>query len=137
MDKEKENCVETLLSDFQTQVEKSLIRHKSIIDIMTKMEEYNARMNRSIAKSVTRCGCIEINASKQNYDSDTLEEFAKTASNHVKGDICPSCKENLEREMGAYLFYLIALCNTFDIEIAKVLDTEYANAKALGFFSMK
>lgn len=135
MDKDK-SCDE-ILYDFQHQVDNSLLRHRSILDIMTKMEEYNSRMNRAIVKSCTMCGCIEINAKKQQYDGETFEESLKTVSSHVTGELCPVCKENLEREIGSYLFYLMAMCNNFNIEISDVLDREYFNTKTLGFFSMK
>ena len=59
----------------QEQVEKVLIRHKSILDITTKLNEYATRINRAVAKSVTSCGCIEIHATKQNYDKDSLHEI--------------------------------------------------------------
>ena len=133
----KDKSCDEVLYDFQHQVENSLLRHKSILDIMTKMEEYNSRMNRAIAKSCTMCGCIEINAKKQQYDGETFEESLKTISSHVKGELCPVCKENLEREIGSYLFYLMAMCNSLGIEISDVLDREYLNTKTLGFFSMK
>ena len=133
----KDKSCDEVLYDFQHQVENSLLRHRSILDIMTKMEEYNSRMNRAIAKSCTMCGCIEINAKKQQYDGETFEESLKTVSSHVKGELCPVCKENLEREIGSYLFYLMAMCNSFGIEISDVLDREYLNTKTLGFFSMK
>lgn len=133
----KDKSCDEVLYDFQHQVENSLLRHRSILDIMTKMEEYNSRMNRAIAKSCTMCGCIEINAKKQQYDGETFEESLKTISSHVKGELCPVCKENLEREIGSYLFYLMAMCNSFGIEISDVLDREYLNTKTLGFFSMK
>ena len=44
--------------DFQNQVEEVLIRHKSILDIITKLDEYTSRINRAVVKSVTSCGCI-------------------------------------------------------------------------------
>ncbi len=35
-------------NDFQEQVSRVLIRHKSILDIMTKLDEYNSRINRAV-----------------------------------------------------------------------------------------
>ena len=58
---------------FQEQVSELLIRHKSIIDIMTKLDEYTSRINRAVAKSVTTCGCISIHAEKQNFDGNILK----------------------------------------------------------------
>jgi hypothetical protein len=123
--------------DFQNQVDNVLIRHKSILDIITKLNEYTSRINRAVIKSVTSCGCIEINATKQDYNRDSLEEIKNNMKNHVDGNLCPGCKEILQEEVGAYLFYLAALCNTLDIKMSDALLNEYSNMKALGIFSLK
>ena len=52
-------------ADFQAAVSVCLIRHRSVLDVITKFQEASARVNRAVAKSVTVCGCMEINASKQ------------------------------------------------------------------------
>ena len=59
-----------IYDDFQNSVNDSLLRHKSIIDLLTKYSESSARVNRAIAKSVTNCGCIEIHAKKQNLSTE-------------------------------------------------------------------
>ena len=51
---------ETSCQDFQANVEKYLIRHRSVLDIMSKYQESTARVNRALAKAVTECGCISI-----------------------------------------------------------------------------
>ena len=84
--------------NFQEQVSKVLIRHKSILDMMTKLDEYNARINRAVAKSVTSCGCISINATKQDYSKETFEEMLDSTKTHVEGNICDGCKEVLMRK---------------------------------------
>ncbi|CCQ94261.1 conserved hypothetical protein [[Clostridium] ultunense Esp] len=123
--------------DFQAQVEDVLIRHRSILDIITKLDEYTSRINRAVIKSVTYCGCIEIHATRQDYNRESLEEIKNNMQNHVKGNLCPSCKEILEEEIGAYLFYLSALCNALDINLSDSLLKEYRNMKTLGIFSLK
>lgn len=123
--------------DFQGQVEEVLIRHKSILDIITKLDEYTSRINRAVIKSVTSCGCIEIKATKQDYNKDSLEEIKNNMKNHVEGKLCPSCEEIIQEEIGAYLFYLAALCNALDIDMSDALLREYSNIKALGIFSLK
>ncbi|EET85405.1 conserved hypothetical protein [Clostridium carboxidivorans P7] len=55
---------DVIFDDFQNAVDESLLRHKSILDIMTKLQESNARINRAIAKSITNCGCIKLTAEK-------------------------------------------------------------------------
>ena len=51
-----------IFDSFQNDVSESLLRHKSIIDVLTKYSESSSRVNRAVAKAVTNCGCIEINA---------------------------------------------------------------------------
>ncbi|MCF6465851.1 DUF1573 domain-containing protein [Clostridium sp. Cult2] len=123
--------------DFQKQVEDVLIRHRSILDIITKLDEYTSRINRAVIKSVTYCGCIEIHATKQDYNKESLEEIKNNMKNHIQGNLCPSCKEILEEEIGAYIFYLSALCNALDIKISDAVLKEYSNMKTLGIFSLK
>ena len=59
-----------IFDSFQNDVSESLLRHKSILDIITKYAESSCRINRAVAKSVTNCGCIEINAKKQCLPND-------------------------------------------------------------------
>ncbi len=127
----------SICKDFQDQVSKVLIRHKSILDIITKLDEYNARINRAVAKSVTSCGCISINATKQDYSKDTFEEMLKAAKTHVEGNICDGCKDVLNEEIGSYIFYLAALCNSLDLNMDEILEREYNTIKTLGVFSLK
>lgn len=64
--------------NFQVAVEEYLIRHKSILDIMTKIQESSSRVNRALAKTVTECGCMEINAKRQTFPEDvSLSDLRK------------------------------------------------------------
>ncbi len=126
------------LNDFQKLGEDVLIRHKSILDIITKLDEYTARINRAVMKSVTSCGCIEIHATKQDYNNkESLSEMKDSMKSHIEGELCPTCKEIIEEEIGANLFYLAALCNTLNIDLSDALVEEYNNMKTLGIFSLK
>lgn len=129
--------INSVCKNFQDQVSKVLIRHKSILDIITKLDEYNARVNRAVAKSVTSCGCISIHATKQDYSKDTFEEMLNSAKTHVEGNICDGCKEVISEEIGSYLFYLAALCNTLDLNMDEILKKEFNTIKTLGVFSLK
>lgn len=126
-----------LFNDFQEEVSRVLIRHKSILDIMTKLDEYNARINRAVAKSVTSCGCISINATKQDYSKDSFGDNLDSVDDHLEGKICNSCKDIIEKEMGSYVFYLAAMCNTLDLNLEQLLQKEYETIKTLGIFSLK
>ena len=138
MDKVVENIEDNILCDnFQDMVAEVLIRHKSILDIITKLDEYNARINRAVVKSVTSCGCISINASKQQYDKDTFEELKYSLKDHIDGELCEVCKEKIEEEIGSHVFYLAALCETLGIDFSEVIKKEYDNMKTLGIYSLK
>ena len=131
-----------IFDDFQNAVSETLLRHKSIIDILSKLQESEARINRAIAKSVTSCGCLEINAKKQEIpkhipDDMTLEDFHKCMSTHVNNELCESCREVLEKELGNNLFYLVSLCNTLNLNMYDILIKEYNKLKMLGKYSMR
>lgn len=127
----------SICKDLQAQVSQVLIRHKSILDVTTKLDEYNARINRAVAKSVTSCGCISIHATKQDYSNDTFDEMLNTVKTHVEGKLCDGCKDVLDEEIGSYVFYLAALCNTLDLSLDDILKKEYNTIKTLGIFSLK
>lgn len=127
----------SLCEDFQSIVSKVLVRHKSILDTMTKLDEYNARINRAVAKSVTSCGCISINAKKQDFGTDSLENMVKNAKTHVEGEICIGCQDIIEEEIGSYLFYLASLCNSLGLNLQDILEKELDRIKTLGIYSLK
>ena len=127
-----------IFDDFQNSVNDSLIRHKSILDLITKYSESNARVNRAIAKAVTNCGCIEISAQKQNINEDvSIDEISKNLNTHLSGAICDNCREVIEREIGNNLFYLTALCNDLGISFYDVLLKESDKINTLGKFSFR
>lgn len=128
---------DVLVDDFQNSVSESLIRHKSIIDIMTKLSESNSRINRAVAKSVTNCGCVSISAHKQRIPDDaSLEEIANHLSYQIEGTLCNNCREVLEEEIGNNLYYLSALCNALGINLFDIIIKENDKIQTLGKFSM-
>ena len=125
------------LNEFTQKVDEVLIRHKSILDIMSKLSETQAKINRAVSKAVTECGCIGINASKQSIPSDiTYSDLSKYMSNHIEGDVCPVCKDKITEEIGDHLFYISALCNSLDLKTDEVLGKKYDEIKTLGKFSL-
>ncbi|MBU5485005.1 DUF1573 domain-containing protein [Clostridium sp. MSJ-11] len=130
-----------IFDNFQNSVDESLLRHKSILDIMTKLQESDARINRAVAKSVTNCGCIHIEAKNQlsiedNEDID-INELPNILDTHTRGFLCENCREVIEREVGNHLFYLTSLCNTLDINLYDVLIKEYDRIHTLGKYSLR
>lgn len=126
-----------ILDDFQNSVAESLIRHKSIIDIMTKYSESNARINRALAKSITTCGCVSLSAHKQSLPDDaSLDSIADLLSYQIEGKLCDSCMEVLEEEIGSNIYYLSALCNSLGINLFDVIIKRYDKLQTLGKFTM-
>ena len=126
-----------LYNDFQDSVDELLMRHRSILDVLTKFQESQTRVNRAVVKAVTSCGCIEINSKKQNYSSEvSLQELKDFMDTHLKGNICSNCRDVIEKELGNNLFYMAALCNLVDISMYDVLLKEYEKIKTLGVFNM-
>jgi hypothetical protein len=133
---------DVIFDDFQNIISESLIRHKSIIDILTKLQESEAKINRAIAKTVTSCGCLEIHAQKQQLHSEmpddmTLQDFNDCMTSHVKGELCDNCRDVLEKELGNNLFYIASLCNTLNLNLYDILLKEYNKLKMLGKYQMR
>jgi hypothetical protein len=131
------NSEARLITELQEQASEVLVRHRSILDIMTKLDEYNGRINRAIAKSVTFCGCMEIAAKKQDFNSTSLNEMLNKMDSHIVGEICPNCREILEQEIGAYMFFLASLANTLEFDLADTITKELERTKTLGIYGMK
>lgn len=128
---------DTIFDEFQNSVPQLLIRHKSILDVMTKYQESNARVNRALAKAVTNCGCLKIDAKKQRTPSDTsLRDLPEYMDSHIRGVLCESCRDVIETELGANLFYIAAVCSLLDLDLYNVMLKEYKKIKTLGIYSM-
>jgi activator of 2-hydroxyglutaryl-CoA dehydratase len=122
---------------FQETVSQFLIRHRSILDVQTKLVEAAARVNRAVAKSVTTCGCISISADRQRFPADvSLREVRELLATHLRGDMCEKCREVVESEIGATLFYLAAMCSLLNLNLRDVLEKEYNRVNALGVFNL-
>lgn len=125
-----------IFDKFQNEVDESLIRHRSILDIESKLTESNARINRALIKSVTNCGCIQINTSKHttSYNNKNLKT---PIDNHLVGELCDNCREIIETEMGTSLFYLTSLCNCLNLNLYDILLKEENKLNMLGKFNLR
>ena len=129
---QEKSCV-----DFQTAVDEYLIRHRSILDVLTKQQEASARVNRAVAKAVTECGCISITAERQKIPADAeYNNLRFFMSSHLSGELCENCHEILVNELGHSLFYLTALCNLTGLDLQTVLQHETKNVRTLGIFNL-
>jgi len=127
-----------ICDEFQNVVSDLLIRHNSILDILSKLSESACRVNRSVNKAVTTCGCISVDAKKMKLPDDiqSLDQLKEYMDNHIRGKLCPDCEEVVTSELGKMLFYSAALCNAFDISLYDVFIKEYKKASTLGIFNM-
>src|SRR5690606_28924818 len=102
-----ESVKDLLCDEFQDTVARCLVRHRSILDVISKFQEASARVNRAALKAVTSCGCVSIEARKAEIPPDiTLGELHKYMDSHLKGEVCEHCREVLEDEVGKLFFYL-------------------------------
>jgi hypothetical protein len=126
-----------LYDHFQDSVGELLIRHKSILDVLTKYQESQTRVNRAVVKAVTSCGCIEINSKKQNFDEEVAYQDLKNfMDTHLRGNLCSNCRDVIEKELGNNLFYVAALCNVVDVNMYDVLLKEYEKMHTLGIYNL-
>jgi hypothetical protein len=127
-----------LLEDFQSVVGELLIRNRSILDVLTKMQTSEGRVSRAVVKSVTHCGCIGIDGKKQAFpDEASMNDLSGLVSSQVKGELCPECRQTIEKEIGGALFYLAALCNTLNISLYDVILKEKEALGTLGNYSLR
>ncbi len=124
-------------SEFQKKVNELLVRHKSVIDTLSKMQESTAKVNRSVCKAVTYCGCLSINAARQTYPTDaSWKECRESMDTHLTGELCESCRESIEEKIGDNLFYLAAICSLLDMNMEELFGKELERLKTLGYFRL-
>ena len=129
--------MEQLTDQFQSTVKSLLIRHQSILDILSKGQETSARVNRAVVKSVTSCGCHAVNAHKKPVPPDaSLADLKELLNSQLEGFICDNCRDIIEAELGKQLFYIAALSNALDISLTDVLDHENKKLQTLTIFNL-
>ncbi|GGA51383.1 DUF1573 domain-containing protein [Paenibacillus physcomitrellae] len=125
------------LQSFQEQVSELLLRHRSLLDVLSKNGQSSASVNRAVVKAVTECGCIELHATKQILEPEmSLEQAKEVAGKHVHGQLCDACREAISAELGRNLFYMSALCNLLDINMDEVVENESKKCSTLGLFNL-
>lgn len=129
--------LEKTCNDFQKTVSLHLIRHRSVLDVMTKYQDACSRVNRALAKSVTTCGCLQIKAGKQALPADaSLAEMSEYVKTHLEGHLCPNCTEVIEEEMGKSLFFMAAICTLTGIDLHELIRKENDRITTLGVYSL-
>jgi hypothetical protein len=128
---------DSLCQEFQDIVSTYLMRHQSILDIMSKCQESASRVNRAVTKSITACGCLSVHTHKIPIpETADLSQLKQYYSRHLEGRMCPHCAENFEIEMGKALFYLTALCTALDVSLEDIMAKEKSKVEMLGKFNL-
>lgn len=126
------------IDEFQKVVDSMLIQHQSILDIISKGQEASARVNRSVTKSVTNCGCLAVETRKNEIPEDaTLSDLKYIFHSHLKGALCPTCRDIIQSELGKQLFYIAALANTLGLSIDDIMKREEENLKTLTVYNLR
>lgn len=125
------NLNDILMEGFQQTVEQYVKRNKNLLDSLSKFQTAGARFCRASIKSATQCGCIKIEGSTQDSDD------ASSPKTKVTGELCETCKDTIQKELGDVLFYLVAVCNALDINVYDVILNEQKMLDTLGPFSLK
>ena len=125
------------LHEFQQQVSELLLRHRSLLDVVTKFSQAGASVNRAVAKSITECGCIELKTQHREFSEEAgFDQALRQAAPDKQGELCENCLDAIRGEMGKNLFYLSALCNLLDINMEEVVAKEAQKCSTLGFFNL-
>lgn len=128
-----------ICDQFQYMVGDVLIRHHSILDIMSKLSESTSRVNRAVVKAATECGCVSIEARKLQIPPhvESYDELKKYLDSHLHGQLCSNCEEAVMTELGKMMFYVAALCNTLDMNLYDVFLSEFNKASTLGIYNLR
>lgn len=127
-----------MLEDFQSVVSEMLMRNRSVLDIISKMQTSMGRVNRAVIKAVTHCGCIEIEGKKQVFPEEvSIKNLSEIVSTQLKGELCKECRSTIEKEIGGELFYIASLCNTLGISLYDVVLSEKETLGTLGNYSLR
>ncbi|MCM1564783.1 MAG: DUF1573 domain-containing protein [Dehalobacter sp.] len=125
-------------NDFQETVDAMLIRHQSILDILSKGQEASSRVNRAITKAVTSCGCVSVDAHKSLIpENATISDLKFLLNSHLEGNLCSNCREVVETELGNQLFYISALANILGLSVNEILEKEESRLKTLTVFNFR
>lgn len=126
-----------IYDQFQNKVDETLIRHANVLDIMTKFSDATSKTNRALVKTITECGCVTLKTTElQVPEGASYDELKDIKGNSLTSNLCPACREVIEKEMGNLQFYLAALCNEVDINLYDVMLKEYNRISTLGKFNL-
>ncbi|QUI24355.1 DUF1573 domain-containing protein [Vallitalea pronyensis] len=130
----------TITDEFQCTVKENDCFNKNILEQLAKLQEAAAKVNKSIIRACTYCGCIEINANNKLYsyhDDINLDMIKLLDPHHISGELCDACRDRIEKDMGSCLYYLACISNSFDLNLDDVLLKEMDIIHLLGKFHIE
>ena len=127
----------SLSDDFQSKVSVLITRNNNVLDILTKLQDSCSKTCRSVIKSATGCGCVEIKSGKSTFDIDLIKTLSPKELSGIDGNICHDCKDRIADEIGDSLFYIAALCNALELSLKDIIKKEISNVEMLGKYSLK
>lgn len=126
-----------LCDQFQNTVSEMMLYHRSILEILSKVQESGARVQRSVVHSVTSCGCQKIVANKRSLPKEaTLLDLKNLFDSHLSGTLCDNCRDSIENEIGRSLFYMAALCNLLDLNLYDIFIKEHKQLEILREYNL-
>ena len=135
---EQNNNGNGIVEAYRYSVGSSLAFNKGILDCLTKYQGAAAALSRAVVKSSSLCGCVRIAAERQSLcHSAELTQLNTIMQTHVNGKLCRRCRENIERELGACLYYLTGIANAFDTDLEKLMNDEIHRSQMLGKYYVK
>jgi hypothetical protein len=121
------------IDDYQSVVSDLLTRNKSVLDTTSQFMISVTKVNRLVLKAATSCGCVKIDAHKNAINEELdYQAMLKLMDTHLKGDICSTCREKIENELGNTLFYITSLCNALNISVYDVILKDKEAISTLG-----
>ncbi len=123
--------------DFQKEVALLIARNNNLLDILTKYQDSCAKVCRTAVKTATGCGCITIHAEKTLFDINSIQNMSPKELSGTSGNLCTTCRERLENEIGESFFYLAAICNALEMSMKDIMKKEIDNVEILGKYSLK
>lgn len=117
--------------DFQKKVSHLIIRNQNVVDILTKCQSACSKICRSSVKTATGCGCLRIDVQKG------LSPISSEELTGISGELCPECKDIIEKEIGELFFYIAGLCNALGLSMRDIMKKEIKNIEVLGKYSLR
>lgn len=129
--------MEEITDHFQSSVKSLLIRHQSVLDILSKGQEASARVNRAVVKSITNCGCLGIDAHKKPLPEEvSIRDLKELLNSQLDGQLCDNCRDIIQTELGKQLFYIAALANALDLSLDEIITKEESKLSTLTIFNL-